>query len=129
MAITTEMILTLIGIATPLFGAALWLAKQLDKKVKDGLVKIELEVKAQADERKRLLEERGVLDKRINDRIGELEKNSVHKDDYLQDRESTNRAIDGIALALRETSATITGRIDLVLFEVGRRNGHAKSDD
>jgi hypothetical protein len=30
--------------------------------------------------------------------------------------------MDAVALALRETSATLTSRIDMVLFEVGRKN-------
>jgi hypothetical protein len=33
-----------------------------------------------------------------------------------------HRSMDAVALALRETSATLTSRIDMVLFEVGRKN-------
>ncbi len=58
---------------------------------------------------------------KINDKVETLEKNTVSKEDHNTALVGMNRAMEGMALALRETGATLTSRIDLVLFEVGRQ--------
>lgn len=122
MPITTDVIIAIIGIATPLFGAAFWLGRWLDRKVKENIKTLQDQMAGYVGERQRLLTE-------FNARVSELERSSVSKEDYLQDREAINRAMDGIALALRESQATVTSRIDLVLFEINRGKRNAKSDD
>lgn len=128
MPITTEMIVAIIGIATPLFGAAFWLGRWLDKKVKENIKSLQDQMASYTTERQRLLSERERVEQGLNARVAELERNTVTREDYLQDRETVNRAMDGIALALRESQATVTSRIDLVLFEINRNN-RAKPDN
>lgn len=110
MVITTGMIVTLMAIASPLFAGAIWFFGLVDKKLKAQDTATVARVAAVKEDHTN-----------FKNRLELLEKNAVSKDDYQNDRDATNRAIEGIAIALRDTTATITGRIDLVLFEAGRR--------
>jgi len=111
--ITLELLGLLLAIASPLFIGAFALWGRIEKKFSAVDAATVLRVAALKLE----------TDK-IESRMADLEKTAVTKEDYQADRDATNRAIGEIGLALRETSATITSRIDLVLFEVGRnRNG------
>lgn len=55
-----------------------------------------------------------------------LEKTVVLKEDHNESMRNMTRLVEGINLALREMGATMTQRIDMVLFEVGRQNNGNK---
>lgn len=59
---------------------------------------------------------------RMNARLDNLESSRVTKEEHRIAMEAVSRAVEGFTLALRETTATMTQRIDTVLFEVGRHN-------
>lgn len=119
MPITVEMILIIIGILTPVLGgvAAIW--RMIDKKVNTQVSDLKKEVD-------RLEKATARADEVATKRIEKLETNTVSRDDYLTDRQSMERAIENIALSLREGLNTVTQRVDLVLFEIGRNNGNKK---
>lgn len=121
--LTFELIGVIItGILMPLFGAAFWLWKQILGKIAESQKISADRIDSMASERARLLQETRNEEKELADRIKSLEQNSVTKDDHNKSLEAMNRALEGMSLALRETGATLTSRIDLVLFEVGKRN-------
>lgn len=102
-----------IGVAlTVIFGAVLGAAFALWKWV-------DSKVKALEDSTDKKIE-------KVDLKIDNLEKNTVSKDDHHASMGAINKSIDSIALALRETGATLTSRIDLVLFEVGRQKSGTK---
>lgn len=117
MTITTGMIVTLITIASPLFVGAFALWGRIEKKFKEYDQAVAGRIEAVKDEHRE-----------TQRRLSELEKTTVTKDDYINDRQATDRAIESIALSLREGLATVTGRIDLVLFEVGRQRNNGKQE-
>lgn len=117
MTITTGMIVTLITIASPLFVGAFALWSRIENKFKEHDAATALRVKAVADEHKE-----------TQRRLSELEKSTVTKEDYIIDRAATDRAIENIALSLRDGLSTVTGRIDLVLFEIGRQRNNGKQE-
>lgn len=121
MPLTIEMITIFIGIAGPVLGLAIGAWKIIEKKVNESLKGVETQVDNMKTERSNLLADRKAIEADHARRLESLEKNTVTKEDYAFDRESTNRAIESIALTLRETTSTITSRIDLVLFEIGRQ--------
>lgn len=121
MPLTVEMITALIAIGGPVLALAFGAWKMIEKKVNESLTGVKLEVDNMKKERTNLLADRKAVEADHARRLESLEKNTVTREDYVMDRESTNRAIESIALTLRETTSTITSRIDLVLFEIGRQ--------
>ena len=111
MVITAEILITLLAIGGPLFAGAFALWGRIEKKFKEHDEALAERVKAVKLETEK-----------TQGRLEILEKNTVQKDAYLLDRQTTDRAIESIALSFREGIATVTGRIDLVLFEINRRN-------
>ena len=58
--------------------------------------------------------------KNVEGKVGHLERETVSKEDHMASMTAINNSISAVAIALRETGATLTSRIDLVLFEVER---------
>lgn len=123
MPITFEFLALLIGIAVPLFGGAFAVWRMIEKRVTEKLNGVEQQIDLMKEERKRIVEERKEAEQGLVKRVDKLESTTVNREDYLMDRQSTDRAIESIALSLREGLNTVTQRIDLVLFEIGRNNG------
>lgn len=108
MTITLELIVIVLGILTPVLGGAAAFWRMIERKINDRLSSLSTEVA------------------RLEKKVEKLEATSVSRDDYLTDRQSMERAIENIALSLREGLNTVTQRVDLVLFEIGRNNGNKK---
>lgn len=126
--LTIEVIAAIVtGILVPLFGGVAWVWKSIGAKIKEGQKATEARLDEMAAERQRLLNEIKTDEKNLEDRLTLLERNSVSKEDHNNNMAAIHRSMDAVALALRETSATLTSRIDMVLFEVGRKN-NAKSE-
>lgn len=110
--LTLEAIALLItGIAAPLLAGALAFWKMIQAKITESLAGVRKEfadLKAAHDKSEGL--------------IAALERESVTKEDHLASMTTINNSISALAIALRETGATLTHRIDLVLFEVGRKS-------
>ncbi len=64
---------------------------------------------------------------RMNARLDNLESSRVTREEHRIEMQAITRAMEAFALALRESTATMTQRIDTVLFEVGRQR-HGKTD-
>ena len=126
MPITFEFLTLLIGIAVPLFGGAFAVWRMIEKKVNEKLQGVSREIDLIKEERKRIVSEREKAEEGLDKRVEKLESTTVNREDYLMDRQSTDRAIESIALSLREGLNTVTQRIDLVLFEIGRNNNGKK---
>lgn len=121
--LTLELIgLIITGILVPLFGGVAWVWRNIDSKIKEGQKVTQTRIDEMAKERERLLNEIKTDEKNLEDRLTLLERNSVSKEDHNNNMAAIHRSMDAVALALRETSATLTSRIDMVLFEVGRKN-------
>lgn len=123
MPITFEFLAILVSIAVPLLGGAFAVWRMIDKKVTDKLTGVEQQIKRMTEDSTRIVAERKEADQDLGKRVEKLENSTVNREDYLMDRQSTDRAIESIALSLREGLNTVTQRIDLVLFEIGRNNG------
>lgn len=127
MPITFEFIALLIGIVAPLFVGAFAVWRMIEKKVSEKLKSVEQQIDLMKEERTNIVSERKEAEKGLGERVKKLEDTTVSRADYLMDRQSTDRAIESIALSLREGLNTVTQRIDLVLFEIGRST-HGKKD-
>lgn len=123
MPITLEFISLILGITAPLFVGAFAVWRMIDKRVSEKLTSVEDQISLMKEERSRIVQERKEAEQGLGKRVEKLETTSVSREDYLADRQATDRAIESIALSLREGLNTVTQRIDLVLFEIGRNNG------
>ena len=123
MPITLEFLSLILGITAPLFVGAFAVWRMIDKRVSEKLTSVEDQISLMKEERSRIVQERKEAEQGLGKRVEKLETTSVSREDYLADRQTTDRAIESIALSLREGLNTVTQRIDLVLFEIGRNNG------
>lgn len=123
MPITLEFLSLILGITAPLFVGAFAVWRMIEKRVSEKLTSVEDQISLMKEERSRIVQERKEAEQGLGKRVEKLETTSVSREDYLADRQTTDRAIESIALSLREGLNTVTQRIDLVLFEIGRNNG------
>ena len=108
--LTLEVIALLItGILAPLLVGAFSFWKMIQGKIAESIQGVRKDIQDLKDNHKT-----------SETKISNLEKETVSKEDHTASMTAINNSISAVAIALRETGATLTSRIDLVLFEVGR---------
>lgn len=65
------------------------------------------------------------LDK-IETKVDGVAASAISRAEYQSSIDKTERIMDSFGLAIRELSANMTQRIDMVLFELGRQNSGKK---
>lgn len=108
--LTLEVIALLItGIVGPLLVGAFSFWKMIQGKIAEAVQGVHADIQDLKDDHRT-----------VEGRVHTLEKDTVSKEDHSAAMQAINTSISAVAIALRETGATLTSRIDLVLFEVGR---------
>ena len=110
------------GSITLIVGLILYIWNTGQKRIEDGDKASERSINEKITNVTKLVSD---TNQRVDNALGQIDKirdSYVSKEDHRIYAEQLNKALEGLSYVIREMQKTMTERIDLILFEVGRKH-------